>query len=357
MSNQLGPSVWMVSDGRAGHLAQAKAIARALFEPHNWLRIGHVPAAGHRTEPITLTPSAPWTWIPGPNWPACRRALPREQRTELSAPWPSVWIGVSRRVAPFSARMKAWSQGETLVIHLMDAGLSEGDVDLRVIPVHDQPSGTNLLQTKGAPAYFSPEDIEQAGQLFADLADDPKKSAVVLLGGDSKSFRFQTSDADRLKNAINELLAKGWRVRITGSRRTPAPIRARFRQWSDVRGVTYWDHPGDGPNPYLGWLAYADLAIVTEDSASMISEAAWFGLPVKIAPLSGRSAKFGRLHQSFIDHGAARWLDDDRDEVWSYPKLREAERVASTIIDLLEERFPRPEQDPQDGAVTLPDWL
>jgi len=68
----LGPSIWAVSDGRAGNAAQVRAIVSALSETRRWLQIGHIVGSGHRSEPITLNPRAPWTWLPGANWPAPR---------------------------------------------------------------------------------------------------------------------------------------------------------------------------------------------------------------------------------------------------------------------------------------------
>ena len=47
----LGPSVWAVSDGRAGNAAQVRAIVQALGETRRWMKIGHVPGEAHRAEP------------------------------------------------------------------------------------------------------------------------------------------------------------------------------------------------------------------------------------------------------------------------------------------------------------------
>lgn len=333
----------MVSDGRAGHTSQVKAIAQALLATERWTGLRHVDASAQLTDPILLTPKAPWTWWPGADWPAPLQALPKRQRHKFARPWPSVWIGAGRRVAPYSAKMKDWSGGRTFVVHLMDAGIDEDRLDLRVIPEHDQPGGKNLVSSVGAPAYFSPGDVEHARQSFADLASDPRKTAVVLLGGGSKSHRFQPDDADRLLGQLETLIGQDWQVLITASRRTPAAISARFRQWAERNDGRFWGGPSDGPNPYLGWLAHADFAIVTEDSASMLAEAAWFGLPIAISRLTGGSTKFDRLHRTFIAHGAARWLEDWAGELWTYSRLREAERIADAIINKLIERHQAPE--------------
>ena len=73
----LGPSVWAVSDGRAGNAAQVRAVVQALGETRRWMKIGHIPGEGHRPDPVVLTPRAPWTWLPADTWPSPLSALSR----------------------------------------------------------------------------------------------------------------------------------------------------------------------------------------------------------------------------------------------------------------------------------------
>ena len=131
------------------------------------------------------------------------------------------------------------------------------------------------------------------------------------------------------------------RPRIVCSRRTPTHARVRFRAFADRVGAPFWESPADGPNPYLAYLLLSDAAIVTEDSSNMLSEAAYFGLPVHIAKLEGHSGKFSHLHKSLIDRGIARWLED-KVEHWTYQPLREFDRIADAIIAKLMERYPPP---------------
>ncbi len=122
----------------------------------------------------------------------------------------------------------------------------------------------------------------------------------MILGGDSKSHKFTEAAAERLDEQLRALAGLGWRLRITASRRTPDGIRARFRQLADEIGARFWSGTDDGPNPYIAWLTFSDVAIVTEDSANMLSDATWHGLPLHIARLEGQSEKFDKLHKSLI---------------------------------------------------------
>ncbi|HPF22837.1 MAG TPA: mitochondrial fission ELM1 family protein [Hyphomonas sp.] len=355
-SGSLGPSVWAVSDGRAGNAAQVRAVVHALGETRRWMKIGHIAGEAHRAEPLVLTPRMPWTWLPADKWTSPLSSLPADQRALLQGPWPTVWIAAGRRSAAFTRAVREWSGGRTLTVQILDPHIPPENFDLLVTPVHDEVTGANVIRTVGSPSYFSPHAIEDAAQAFADLADERGKSAIVILGGNSRAHTFTEAAAIRLEDQLRTLSGQGWRLRITASRRTPDAARARFRKMADEIGAQYWSGTEDGPNPYIAWLTFSDVAIVTEDSANMLSDAAWHGLPVHIAKLEGRSEKFDKLHESLIAHGAARWFGGTL-ETWAYAPLREADRVADTIVEKLLERYPQPDMGGGGDKVVAPDWL
>lgn len=350
----LGPSVWAVSDGRAGNASQVRALVQALGEPGRWLKIAHIAGEAHRAEPVVLSPRAPWTWFSADRWPAPLRALPEAQRGLITAPWPTLWIAAGRRSAAYTKLVRERSNGKTFTVQILDPYVDPANFDLLVVPEHDRLTGSNVITTVGSPAYFAPDMIEETGQAFAPLADDTTRSVVVVLGGDSKAHTFTQAAANRIEAQLRALAAEGWRLRITTSRRTPIAIVTQFRRMADMTGGLFWSGAQDGANPYLAWLMFSKAAIVTEDSANMLSEAAWHGLPVHIAPLEGRSEKFDQLHQSLIARGAARRFTGQI-ETWTYPPLREADRVADVIVEKLLERFPAPAF--KSGGVAAPDWL
>ena len=130
-----------------------------------------------------------------------------------------------------------------------------------------------------------------------------------------------------------------WSIRITASRRTPAAISIMFRQKAKEHGWQFWAGPQDGENPYLAWLLYSDAAIITRDSTNMLSEAAWFGLPIHMADISGESLKIERFNSTLIKQGAARVLGENL-AVWDYKPIREGGRVSDVIRQKLLEKWP-----------------
>jgi len=355
-AGSLGPSVWAVSDGRAGNAAQVRAVLQALGDTRRWIQIAHIAGEAHRADPLVLSPRIPWRWLPADKWPNPLTALPKDQRDLLGPPWPTVWVAAGRRSAALTRAVRELSGGKTLTVQILDPKISPDNFDLLVAPAHDEVSGPNVIQTIGSPSYFAPDLIEQAGQSFADLADERGKSAIVILGGNSKAHTFTDAAAERLDSQLRTLAGQGWRLRITTSRRTPVQVVAKFRAMADEIGARFWAGPEDGENPYLAWLVFSDCAIVTEDSANMLSDAAWHNLPIHIARLEGRSDKFDKLHQSLIDHGAARLFGGVL-ETWTYPALREADRVADAIVAKLLERHPQPSMGGDDTKVAPPDWM
>jgi len=337
LNTNSGPSIWTVSDGRAGNHAQIRALRAALSEASRWQSVEHIQAEAHRTQALTLRPRAPWTYLPGAHWPLARLALPKADRDTLSPPWPSLWIAAGRRSAPYTAAIRKWSKGRTLTVQILDPKRQPADFNLVVVPEHDTLDAPNVLRIPGSLTHFSQAELEAARQRAAQQADHQTKTALILLGGHSKTHRFTQEDADRLETQLRALHRQGWALRLTSSRRTPQAIAEQFRHMAASMNGQFWAGPADGDNPYLSWLVGSDIAIATQDSANMLSEVAWHGLPLHIAKLSGPQSKLDRFYDSLITARAARWFDGTASD-WTYPPLRTADKVADRVVHMLLER-------------------
>ena len=91
-----------------------------------------------------------------------------------------------------------------------------------------------------------------------------------------------------------------------------------------------WIWDGSGDNPYMGYLALADVLVVTADSVNMVSEAAATGKPVFVVDLKGGSRKFRLFHEDMRGKGITRPFEG-RLETWIYPPLQETARAAEEI--------------------------
>jgi hypothetical protein len=301
--------VWCVSDGRAGIERQTLALADALAED------GPV----ERTV-IRLTPKAPQLWLAPAIWPAPLAALPGEQRAMLRPPWPDVWIANGRRSIPYSL----WVRRQVAaphVVQVQDPRVDPSRFDLVVPPAHDRVSGPNVVSLTGAPVWFDRHRIEIARARHPRQPWQPPV-VVVIVGGTSKRHQLSESRTVGLVKDLAALIGNGHLLQITTSRRTPDHARSALRTLARSTGCGFFDNEADdGPNPYLDWLATSDAAIVTEDSTNMLTDAAFFGLPIHLYKLEGGDQRFDRLHGAFISHGAARWFTGTI-ERWTYPDLR-----------------------------------
>ena len=334
-----GPSIWCVADGRAGILNQTLALAAALAEPGRAADVAHMRSKAHRDQPLILQPQG-WRLMLRPDfWPSPLEALPADQRAQLTAPWPDVWIAAGRRSIPYSRLMRKLSGGKTLVVQTQNPKVSLASFDLVIPPEHDGVKGPNVFPIVGAPVWFSQQRIAEAQARFAHLRNAPGQKVLVSIGGDSKNHKLTETNAGQIEAAMQRL-AQGRKFWITVSRRTPEHARVRFRRLAATLNAEFWENEErDGPNPYVAFLSMCDLAMVTCESANMISDPAFFGKPVHLLKLDGGSPRFDKLHQSFIDRHAARWFTGSLTG-WTYTPVREAARAADEIVRQLLKRHP-----------------
>jgi hypothetical protein len=315
-------TIWAVSDGRAGIEAQALGLAEAIARrTHATITRKHVHL---RT---------PWRWLPPGLIPAPMQAL-SQTSDFLERPWPDIFIGCGRMSVPLSMGVREWSRGYSLVVQLQDPRVNPREFDLVVPPLHDEVFGQNVAPILGSCHRVTPERIDDEAQRFPrDLAALKGPRLAVLIGGKSKR---QDISARRAQTIATDLLAlqneTGGSLLITLSRRTGAPARAVFESALKPKAALYYD--GAGPNPYFALLAAADAIFVTADSVNMAAEAAATSKPILLMPVDGDPGKLAAFHEALIDRGCARWHVGAL-ENWSYEPLRETDRVAQKVLDML----------------------
>ncbi len=313
-------SVWCVSDGRTGIERQTLAVAYALSE--------RVPT---RIKLLRLQPTGFQVSLPPSLWLIPKSALPAEQAARLQAPWPDVWIANGRRSIPYSLRMRKWSAGQSLVVQLQDPRISPKRFDLVAPPQHDGVKGDNVISTLGAPVWYTKKQVETALSQIPEPRHLGKRKVMVILGGTSKRHQLSLARAHAIVAELQRLALQDVHLMITTSRRTPKSAEDLFRAFAFTSGADFFaNEKRDGPNPYLAWLAQADAALVTEDSTNMMTDVAFFGVPIHLIKLEGGDSKFDRLHTAFIERGAARWFNGSLTH-WTYEPIRDAMAIAEAI--------------------------
>jgi len=310
---QKQPIVWAVHDGKIGMASQVLGLVEALGWPF--------------TEKV-LKIKKPWRYLSSQFWLNPFSALdPAGDR--LESPWPDLLVSCGNMtVAPALAAKRA-SGGRIFWVQIQDPRFARRQADLVVAPSHDPVRGPNIFRTLGAVHRVTPEKLADGARKFAPLFEKlPRPLAAVLIGGDNRVYRLTKARLEVLAGQLAGLAHRGFGLAITVSRRTGPEAASLLRARLGPLGAYIWE--GKGDNPYFGLLSLADVIIVTSDSVSMVSEAAFTGKPVHVFELEGGSAKFTRFHQSLRDAGATRPFRGAI-ERWQYTPPNDTARAAAEI--------------------------
>lgn len=317
-----GVEIWVLADDRAGNVAQCLGVAEALGRPFavKTLRYDRLARLPNLLRGAGLT------------------GVSAESREALRAPWPRLVIAAGRRTAPVARWIRR--QCGARLVQIMDPGFpGRGDFDLIVSPAHDRPrTGGNVMEVLGAPHRVTPERLAaEADRWRPAFAHLPRPWVAVIVGGATKNRPFPVEMAQGLGESVARLAGgMGGSLLLTTSRRTGGPQEAALAAGlPEPRWLHLFSQGGD--NPYFGFLALADVIIVTGDSVSMCCEACASAAPVFIwAPEGWAAPKHARLHAQLYRAGLARPLAGAVSlECWERPRLNAAQDVARAIRERL----------------------
>ena len=312
---------WTVSDGHAGNMRQASALATAM-------------GLGDARE-VVLAARAPWRWLAPRTMPGSRHAFGRAFAQGLHAP-PALAIGCGRQAALATRLMRA---AGSRVVQILDPRLDPKHWDLVVAPEHDGLAGANVFTLLGSLHPVDDAWLARAREDFDLFAQLPGPRTTLLLGGPTPQARYDDAALARDLGKLGERLrAEGGSVLVTSSRRTPPAWRTLVqRQLDGIPGVRWYarGHADvDEDNPYPGMLAWADRIACTPDSVNMLSEACATRVPVLVFGLGEASGRLRRFHGSLVARGRIRSLADEGDMDGVEP-LRETARVAAIVRERL----------------------
>ncbi len=306
MSDVAAP--WVISEGLAGLRTQALGLAEA---------------AGLAPELRELKPGAPWKWVAAKFWPDPLGAVGEAVR----APCPALAIGCGGMAAAVLAALRRRSMR---VVQVQNPRMEIGRFDLIVANRHDELTGPNVFVTRTALHRVTQARLAAEADIWRQrLAPYRRPLVAVLLGGSNGRYRLDAAAGARLAGELAAMAARdGVGVVVTPSRRTDPAVSAVIASALRPHGGWVWDLTGE--NPYFGMLALADLIIVTQDSVSMISEAAATGAPVMVAALPGRWQRQGLFMQPLLDEDRVRPFQG-RFASWKVSPLNDTEAAAAEM--------------------------
>ncbi len=307
---------WTITDGRAGNVRQAVALASAL-------RLGG-------QQRLQLHPRAPWRWLTPRLMPGAAQGF-GPAFAQLVNTRPGLAIGCGRQAA---GALRLLGRHGTRTVQILDPRISTRHWDVLVVPEHDQLRGENVLTLLGSLNPVSDDWLALGRAAFSSFEQLPGPRTALLLGGPTEHAPWQEQDIEPLLQQLAaRIRAQGGSILATTSRRTPRPVTdALLRAFDDVPGVI-WSDGGDGSNPYAGLLGWADRILCTPDSVNLLSEACATRVPVGV--LLGQRAQARMAHFQAALRERGRLLDGlavlDAGPLQPVEPLRETERVAAEV--------------------------
>ena len=272
------PRIWLLIGDKLGDNAQARVLADAL---------------GLAYEVRQLFPKPEWV-LGKPDFTPGLHHLDLERSARLEPPWPDLILTIGRRPAMAALWVQDRSGGHARIVLVGRPKRWAERFALIVAPSQFRiPPRPNLVQLDLPLMRADPRAVAEAGAAWmARLATLPRPLTAVLIGGETKPFRFDAAVARDLLRRLAALRARdGGSLYLTTSRRTrPDVVEALAAGLPEGAVLHRWSPDGSADNPYLGLLAHADRLVVTGDSISMMVEVASLRRPLAIFALPvGRS--------------------------------------------------------------------
>lgn len=309
--------IYIISDGKPGHLSQTRGLAKALVEKARELR----PDLKHEYHEVSIVGKA---WL--------TKLFYKGRDLDLPRPHLILCAGHATHLAALSLARHL----RCLCMVCMKPSLPLKLFDLCIMPRHDLPEGArpadNVFTTNGAINCIQPHpELE-------------KKEKLILIGGPSKEYDW---DAEAVLNQLASITRRSSSPMVlTTSRRTPKDFVQDVV--STCPSIRVEPVENTGPTWVADHLAVARAVWVTQDSVSMVYEALSSGAPVGIIemapkPARKRSKKISRvargLNMLIEDKSVRTFTEWARTHELPAPGsiLNEAARTAAYIL----ERFPK----------------
>lgn len=290
------PRVWLVIGDKLGDNAQVEVVADALGWPveRRNLRFRQRYIYGK------------------PRFRPSLYHIDEQNSDDLEPPWPDLILTIGRRPSMAALWIKRQSGGRTKLVIIGRPKKYIDEFDLVIgTPQYRLPQRDNIVNMDLPLMRADSRRLESEGEDWRAVMESlPRPITAVLVGGQTRPFRFDAAAAEELLYRVTQTpgTSEGT-LYITTSRRTPEkvvrtiesllPGNARFFRWES----------GRSDNPYYGLLAWADRFVVTGDSISMMVEVARLGRPLAIYPLPYRRSPVVSFYERMTGllHGNTSW--------------------------------------------------
>ncbi|MGK9169767.1 mitochondrial fission ELM1 family protein [Inquilinus limosus] len=318
---------WIVSESKAGTIAQCRGVAEKLGAATE-TRLVRKPHGG-KTELARRLASG---------WAHIRNV----HLNRIRPPWPDLTISCGGRAEPVVMEASRRSGRSIFTVHLQVPADGFDRFDLCFVGRHDwRPEfdgRDDVLPMVGAPHRVDAARVaDHRAAAEQRFGAPPARRAAVMIGGPNRCYTFSPERLDAIVAQLRALQAEGWSLLVTTSRRSDPAALPRLQQALHGDRGFVWDRTGE--NPYFQYLALADVVLVTADSITMTCEAASTGKPVFSIPLDEKPSpyleKFRRFHRDMQETLGVTRPFTGAIEPYGYAPLDEAGRIAGIVRERL----------------------
>ncbi len=243
-------------------------------------------------------------------------------------------ISCGRKSVVPSIYLKKNSSKKIINIHIQNPRVSIENFDYIVSPEHDDLSGPNVINSKGAIHYLSLEEINYEKNYLENKLEKDKDIITLILGGPTKHYDYNNENIIKIFSKVNKhLIQNNLQLILIPSNRTPKDIVNFAKEYFNKNRLIL---ETVDKKAYLSSLALSKYIVVTCDSTSMISEAALTGKPIYVAmlPAKKNDKRFKKFRTLFEELNIIKELGDELTS-WNYKSLDETNRVALKIKEKL----------------------
>jgi len=308
----------LLSDGKPGHYNQSLGVIEQMPEcDYHWIDVKF--RSKQRDNLLRLlTRLFGGFRLPRRLIKAClHMALQRDTLAEIYTVAPDFILSTGSSVAAPNLLIGQLFDAQTVTCR-RPSPVGVHHFDLAILPcMYWSPRNkANVCKTLGVPNRVRPEKLEmQRKELQMDLDLSDQRRIGVLIGGEDRYDTITETAAARLIEILQQFATK-WdsQLLLTTSRRTPLPVenliakRLSNTQRCPILVLAHGENSFTDPVGTI--FALSDVIIVTEDSFSMVCEAASSGKRVIILEVdhkTHRRPKRGKVYPEIMRHASVMW--------------------------------------------------
>lgn len=340
-------TVLVLNDGKAGHVNQSMAVAREIRKARTTqgyslddtkIVVVDVKYKSGFSRALLLAGSAIVNWRWQGRTGLMKKCLTPETYRALMSTYSEFVVSCGSGTAPVNAFMGIENNAKNVIIMKPTAPLGYGKFKLAIVPKHDRPpKRKNIVVTNLAPNLIDAQALdEQKEKLKAISGISGGKTMGLFVGGDNPDFALTPELIDKvIDGALKFAVEAGVSILATTSRRTSREVEDTMKKRLSGNAnckLLVIANEKNIDDAVGGILALSDIAIVSGESVSMVSEAISSGKKVVAFRLEKKS-RAQTKHERIMNELEKEGLVVASDPGAVYDSLKSAAtRDASSVV-------------------------